>query len=154
MHHTDSEISRTMRFTPPGKASNGNMVFVCGGNEWLSGVQMVRELSYTALIFKRSAFYTFLRTGWLSPFMCIRFHIIFITTLTCLIPVNYLNRATWCLDLETAFFLTEECRGLRGSSVQGRPPEAQYQQTPIMLRRSGAACLLSSSRLTERNKTH
>lgn len=104
MHHTDSEISRTMRFTPPGKASNGNMVFVCGGNEWLSGVQMVRELSYTALIFKRSAFYTFLRTGWLSPFMCIRFHIIFITTLTCLIPVNYLNRATWCLDLETAFF--------------------------------------------------
>lgn len=55
MHHTDSEISETTSFPPAGKASKGNLLFVCGRKERLSGVQMVIP-SHAALIFKKPAF--------------------------------------------------------------------------------------------------
>lgn len=36
MHHRDSKISKTTGFLPPGKASKGNVLFVCGRKERLS----------------------------------------------------------------------------------------------------------------------
>lgn len=38
MHHTDSEISKTISFLPPGKASKGNVLLVCEIKR-LSGVR-------------------------------------------------------------------------------------------------------------------
>lgn len=54
MHHTECKISKTTSFLPPGKASKGNLRFVCGRQEFWSGVQMA-TLLYAALIFKKSA---------------------------------------------------------------------------------------------------
>lgn len=64
MHHTDSEISKTMSSSPPGKTSKGNLLFVCGRKGCLSdGYAAVRS--------------TDLQEVWficlIIPFMCIYF---------------------------------------------------------------------------------
>lgn len=66
MHHTEYKISKTTSFLPLGKASKGNLLFVCGRQDCRSGVQMVIVL-HAALIFKTS---TWPLADSCFPFMC------------------------------------------------------------------------------------
>ncbi len=56
MHHTESEISRTISFLPPGKASKGNVLLVCERKDCLEFILM---LSLTVLFVDTSAYYSF-----------------------------------------------------------------------------------------------
>lgn len=56
MHHTESEISRTISFLPPGKASKGNVLLVCERKDCLEFILM---LSLTVPFVDTSAFHSF-----------------------------------------------------------------------------------------------